>query len=65
MQVLEKRIELQRDLYPKWDDVVVGDGHGGISRDIQLLVHCGSSLQMNGGTRLAVLSSWLKTIQHM
>lgn len=57
MQVLEKRTELQQDLYQKWDEVVAGDGLGGISRDIHLLVNYGRGFQMNGGTCLAVLSS--------
>ena len=57
LQVLDKRTELRQDQYEKWDEVVTGDGHGGISRDIQLLTS-GRQLgfEMSGVSRLAVAS---------
>lgn len=65
--MLEKRTELQRDLYLGWEEVVSRDGHGGISRDFQLLTSGtlgGSTFYMSGASHLTVISFWPKSIQN-
>ena len=61
-QVLEKGRELRRDLYQEWDEVVIGNGDGGITRDMQLMIDC-SEWRTSGGARLAVIAFCLETTQ--